>query len=207
MGCWGYHHSTPSLLLALVIPCLTPSVLLKPPSGPRLRASAVSLLFEAVGHMISASPLDQRGRLLAQILGLFNDQWAGILRGLSAAGALEARPEDRRRLGLCEFHWRERRGVCLCVSVCLLFVRSSPLGLKGIDQTSWETCSFFFVEEAKKIKQCQKGKPILEAKGWKASLQRVHKDLFFFTFASIAIPDLRPPSEKQHCRPALVWHQ
>ncbi|CAJ1394899.1 unnamed protein product [Effrenium voratum] len=45
--------------------------------------------FEAVGHMISASPLDQRGRLLAQILGLFNDQWAGILRGLSAAGALE----------------------------------------------------------------------------------------------------------------------
>ncbi|CAE7209261.1 Xpo1 [Symbiodinium necroappetens] len=50
----------------------------------------ICTFFEAVGHMISAASSDQKVRLIALLMGLFNDKWAAILRGLSATGSLEA---------------------------------------------------------------------------------------------------------------------
>ncbi|CAE8641587.1 unnamed protein product, partial [Polarella glacialis] len=43
----------------------------------------------AIGHMISAANAENKERLVALLMGLFNEKWASILRGLSSAGSLE----------------------------------------------------------------------------------------------------------------------
>jgi len=46
--------------------------------------------FEAVGCMISAAQPDSKGRLVQQLMQLFNDKWANLLRSLSlTSGSLE----------------------------------------------------------------------------------------------------------------------
>lgn len=49
----------------------------------------ICTFFEAVGHMISAAHVEQKGRLISLNLALFNEKWQSILQGLSATGSLE----------------------------------------------------------------------------------------------------------------------
>jgi len=44
----------------------------------------VCTYFEAVGYMISAAPADSKERLVGQLMQLFNEKWATIIRSLSS---------------------------------------------------------------------------------------------------------------------------
>ncbi|CAK9043225.1 unnamed protein product [Durusdinium trenchii] len=49
----------------------------------------ICTFFEAVGHMISAAHVEQKGRLITLNLAIFNEKWMSILQDLSKAGSLE----------------------------------------------------------------------------------------------------------------------
>mmetsp|Transcript_28055 Transcript_28055/g.61251 ORF Transcript_28055/g.61251 Transcript_28055/m.61251 type:complete len:1100 (+) Transcript_28055:127-3426(+) len=49
----------------------------------------VCTYFEAVGYMISAAASDDKERLVAQLMQLFNDKWASLLQSLSSSASAE----------------------------------------------------------------------------------------------------------------------
>eukprot|EP00933_Yihiella_yeosuensis_P042194 TRINITY_DN36729_c0_g1_i1.p1 TRINITY_DN36729_c0_g1~~TRINITY_DN36729_c0_g1_i1.p1 ORF type:complete len:698 (+),score=149.30 TRINITY_DN36729_c0_g1_i1:107-2095(+) len=58
----------------------------------------ICTFFEAVGHMISAANPENKEKLVANSMGLFNEKWASILRGVNQAPTVESFVENQQVL-------------------------------------------------------------------------------------------------------------
>eukprot|EP00439_Symbiodinium_sp_Y106_P031899 s4000_g3.t2 len=100
----------------------------------------ICTFFEAVGHMISAASSEQKVRLIALLMGLFNDKWAAILRGLSATGSLEAFVQNQQVLREISLILRVNERVVVAIGTAC---HAQLAGIYGDMLKIYKVCSDF----------------------------------------------------------------